>query len=296
MITRKIILKFRFINKLPRKFAKKILLAFINFDDLFLKFRIFIFTLIIGKKSKIGKALFDLKQNGVAVIPNFYSEVEITKIKEECLKQLDKLPFDDLSEGKRQTNLHLDNDLRIEKIRGSIKVKKLNVINQFFKKVGRDFKTNLITLIYTLSSSKPFLVYSVTHDGSFNHKSVPEPCTKEMIAGEPHLDTFSHELRFIVPLEEVTKENGPTICYKGSMHLKEIKEIHLNMLLETFKFKPDEGGSHFVNKDKTKLLEEKFGKTYLTGNKGDLILLDLKTPHYASNLKNGQRHILWYYY
>ena len=27
-----------------------------------------------------------------------------------------------------------------------------------------------------------------------------------------------------------------------------------------------------------------------------VILLDLKTPHYASNLKNGQRHILWYYY
>ena len=136
----------------------------------------------------------------------------------------------------------------------------------------------------------------MTHDGSFKHSAVPESCTQEMIAGTPHVDTFSHELRCFLPLEDITKENGPTICYKRSMHLKEIKQIHLNQLLEVFNFEADEGGSHLVNDEKIKFLEEKTDKVYLTGNKGDLILLDLKTAHFASTLKNGQRHILWFYY
>ena len=87
----KIIYKLRFIKKFPKKVAKPILFTIIVLDELFWKFRIFVFTLILGKKNKIGKALKDLKTTGVAVIPKFYSDDEALKIKEACIKILDKL-------------------------------------------------------------------------------------------------------------------------------------------------------------------------------------------------------------
>ena len=80
------------------------------------------------------------------------------------------------------------------------------------------------------------------------------------------------------------------------MHLDKIKQNHLNLLLEQFKFEPEEGGGHFVNEEKIKFLEEKTDKIYAVGNKGDLLLIDLKTAHRQTSLKKGQRHILWFYY
>ena len=62
----KIINKLHFIRKLPRKMAEIILSAIIIFDELFWRFRIFAFTLIFGKKNRIGKALIDLKKTGFA--------------------------------------------------------------------------------------------------------------------------------------------------------------------------------------------------------------------------------------
>ena len=94
----KIINKLKFIKKLPRRAAKKILSVIINIDELFWKFRIIVFILILGKKNKIGKALNDLKKTGITIIPKYYSDNEVLKIKEECIKQLDQLPIEKLAE------------------------------------------------------------------------------------------------------------------------------------------------------------------------------------------------------
>ena len=80
------------------------------------------------------------------------------------------------------------------------------------------------------------------------------------------------------------------------MSLNEIKQNHLNLLLERFDFKTNPGGSTMINNEKLKSLEEKTDKISVTGNKGDLFLLDLKTVHAASLLEKGQRHILWFYF
>ena len=80
------------------------------------------------------------------------------------------------------------------------------------------------------------------------------------------------------------------------MHLNEIKKNHLNLLLEKFKFEGDGGGSNYINEKKLKFLEKNTDKIYATVKRGDLMLLDLKTVHYASPLKSGERHILWFYY
>ena len=54
--------------------AEIILSAIIIFDELFWRFRIFAFTLILGKKNRIGKALIDLKKTGFAIIPQYYPD------------------------------------------------------------------------------------------------------------------------------------------------------------------------------------------------------------------------------
>ena len=36
----------------------------------------------------------------------------------------------------------------------------------------------------------------------------------ETIAGRPHIDFYLHKLRMCLALEDVKKNNGPTVCYK----------------------------------------------------------------------------------
>tara|TARA_Y100000590_G_scaffold453672_1_gene599135 strand:+ start:519 stop:1406 length:888 start_codon:yes stop_codon:yes gene_type:complete len=292
----RIINKLKFISRFPRKIAKFILYLIIIFDDFFWKFRILIFVLLCGKNNKISKALIDLKTTGIAIIPKVYKDKEVLKIKEECIKQLDDLPLEKFKFGEKIDNLILKNNVRVEKIKGSIKLKGLHKINSFFKKIGRDFTSNLLTLVYQLSLSKPFLVYSLVHDGSFNHPAVPESSTQDVISGKPHVDHYIHQLRCVLILNDIKKENGPTIFYENSMHANEIKANHLNLLLEKFKFSTDKDGGHFITDEKLKMIDKKIKKTYLTGNSGDLILLDLKSVHNASILESGQRHLLWFYY
>ena len=297
----KVIKKLRFIEKFPRKIARFILNLIIIFDEIFWKIRIFIFILFFKKKSKISKALSDLKNNGIAIIPKVYTEEEISIIKKECINQLDNLPIEKFKYNEDIENLVLKNGVRIEKIKGSIKIKGIHKVNSFFRKIGKNILFNLLTFVYQLTLSKPFLVYNLTHDGSFKHPAVQVPKSnivnpEEVIAGKPHVDHYIHTLRCSLILDDINEDSGPTIFYNKSMHDKEIKKNHLNLFLENFKFEPDLGGSHFVSEEKLKILEADNKKTLLTGNKGDLILLDLKTVHHASILKRGQRHILWFYY
>jgi len=301
MLFERILNKISIIKKLPRRVAKPIFVMTIFLDELFWKLRIIIFILVLGEKNKIGKALSDLNKTGVGIIPKFYPDNEVLKIKVECIKQLDKLPLEKLDINEYIGNLLVKfngNDLRLERLDNSIKLKGLHLINSFFRKIGSDFKARLINLIYHLDFSKPFLIYNITHDGSFVHPAFSKSfkSSNDMIAGKPHVDRSIHQLRFMLALDDIKEENGPTVYYCKSMHLNEIKKNHLNLLLERFKFEADGGGSHFVNEEKLKFLEKKTDKIYATVNRGDLVLLDLKTVHYASPLKSGERHILWYYF
>ena len=201
-----------------------------------------------------------------------------------------------LNNKKNIENLTLQNGLRIEKLQGSIKVKGLHKINSFFFKIGKDLKSNLITIIYQLTLSKPFLIYNLVHDGSFIHPAAAEACGDKMIAGQAHIDLYVHHLRLALVLEDIKEENGPTVYYKNSMHLKNIKQNHLNLLLKKFGFTPEKGGDHNINAEKLNFLNKNTKKLSLTGKKGELLLIDLKSVHFHSRLKNGQRHLLWHFF
>jgi len=298
----KIIKKMTFIGKLKKDRAENFLRIIIKIDEFFWRARLFFFSTILGKKSKISKALDDLRNFGVAVVPNFYTENKASEIKSKCLDLLDQSERLGISTANQRysswrINSSKDDRIDVEKVSNQIKIKGIHKINKYFKSIGRDFKTNLITLAYHLSLSKPYLIYNFYHDGKSDYNIFVEEGKKtETIAGVLHIDSYLHELRMCVALEDVTKENGPTLCYKNSMSLNAIKENHLNIALEKFKFHNDKNIGHYVNNEKIKHLENNAQKVYVTAKKGDLVLLDLKNAHCQSLLKKGERHLLWFFF
>ena len=118
---------------------------------------------------------------------------------------------------------------------------------------------------------------------------------KKMIAGQPHVDMQFHSLRCALALDHINDDNGPTIIFKKSMKTKKIKKNHINIFLEKFGFDIKNESGHNLNDDDLQYLEKCSKKIKITCKKGDLILLDLKSAHYQSILKRGQRHLLWHY-
>ena len=150
----KIINKLKFLKKFNVKIIKPLFISIIYFDDIFLKFRIFLVSIFLTKNNRVVKALQELKKNGVAVINNFYSENEIDNLKSECFKLLDNISIEKVSgpEYIRAEPIKIENKvIYLEKLGKSIKLKGLNTINSFFSKIGRRMENNLITMVYHLS-------------------------------------------------------------------------------------------------------------------------------------------------
>lgn len=299
----KTIKKLKLLSKCNIKIAKPILVSIIYLDDIFLKFRIFLFCLFLKNDNKIVKAMKDLKKEGVAIIPNFYSENEIQIINKECSKLIDKIPLEKVNQSKdyiESEDINIDGkSIYLEKLGGSIKLKGLNIVNDFFNKIGEEIENNLISFIYQLSVKKPYLVYNVSHDGSLKHpifKNHSNKKNNEAIAGRPHVDLYLHKLRGFIALKDVNRNNGATVYFKKSMNSKLLKENHVNLILKDFGHLDTNEESHYISENKLDKLNENCTKSFIECKKGDLALIDLKTAHYAILPKEGERHLLWMYY
>ena len=283
-----------FFKKLPKIIVKPIFKVLILFDEIFWNFRIAIFLLFVGKASKLGSTIYQLKENGYAVFENYYNDNYANKIKQNCIKILDDLPTKELNTDDYIPNLILPNGLRVEKLRGSIKIKGLDQTDSFFKEISNNLKIKIIAAIYQLTW-RPFLIYNLVHDGTFKHPSMSNSVEGKMIAGQPHVDLQFHSLRCALALDNINEDNGPTIVFRKSMKKKRIKKKHVNIFLEKFGFDINSENANDLSKDDLQYLEENSQKVKITCKKGDLILLDLKSAHYQSILKKGHRHILWHY-
>ena len=222
----KLVSKLTFIKKMNIKFAKPLLAFIIYFDDIFLRLRIFTVTLLLPRRYNIvKKALSELRKNGVTVIENFYTEEEVSIIQTNCFKLLDHVSIEKIAKpdyiSAEPVNIR-NVILYLEKLGKSIKLKGLNNLNSFFKKIGRNLENNIITLVYQLSLSRPYLVYNVSHDGNIQHPVLKDYSKgySEAIAGKPHVDLPLHQLRAFIALKDVHEENGATVYYKKSMHSK----------------------------------------------------------------------------
>ena len=231
----KILFKLKFLSKLSQNIAKPLFSTIIYLDHKFLKFRIFLISIFLRKDNKVKIALKDLRENGVAIINNFYSEKEIDEIKKECNSVLDKIPLEKATNTEyiQAASVNIDNStIYLEKLGKSIKIKGLNFLNNFFNKIGKKLELNLITLTYHLNSNKPYVLYNVTHNGNATHpilKDYSKNETKEAIAGKPHVDLFIHKLRCFVALNDINSDNGATIYYDKSNNSKVLKKYHLNL-------------------------------------------------------------------
>tara|TARA_Y200000002_G_scaffold376183_1_gene379645 strand:+ start:1308 stop:2213 length:906 start_codon:yes stop_codon:yes gene_type:complete len=298
----KIISKLTFLKKLNINSAKLIFNLIIYLDNIFLRFRIFVISFFLNKDNKTKKALHQLKENGVAIIENFYSDKEIDEIKKECTQILDKIPLEKAKNKEyiaSETIKINEREVYLEKLGRSIKIKGINFLNSFFEKIGKKLELNLITLTYHLSRNKPYVIYNVTHDGSVDHpvlKDYSEIKTDEAIAGKPHVDLYLHKLRCFVALNDINQDNGATVYYNKSLQSKILKKYHTNLFLKDFDFEIADDGSHYLEGKELIKLREDSPKQSLICKKGDLALIDLKTAHHGIMPKKGERHLLWLYY
>ena len=243
--------------------------------EFFWNIRLYSFS-IITFNSKYSKKLFELKTKGVVVIPKYFTEEYINLAKKRCKIALDN------------SNLY-NKDL----IEGSIKIKHLGLKDSFFKTLQHNFFLKIISFVYMFKFKTFYrgalMIYSLTHDGSYKHPSVPGKFSGLMIAGDPHFDESVHGIKAFVALKKIESENGPFTSIIGSNCNKLLFQNYINHQKKI-------PNSHIIDKEKFENLKMNNKIFEGTVDKGDLVIMDTRNVHYASSLKKGVREMLWFYY
>ena len=287
-------------SKLKIFFKSKIVFANFFLSEWLWKLRLSSIIFLIGKKSNLGKALNGLRTKGYYVFDGYYSNHEVEQIKENCHYQLNSIPSSYLS--KYDCNDYIENleikekDISIERMSGSIKLKKINQTDNYLNKISQNFFLLSLSIIQQFKlAKKALLIFSLSHDGSFKNEKVPGSVSeKNNIASAMHFDTYYHSLKAYVALEDICQENGPFAYLEGSSTDNSLNKNYLgsarvNHNLKSDIYKPHEVSENFKNKYKDKIF-------YGNQKKGDLVIMDTKGIHFASVLKKGQRELLWFYY
>jgi hypothetical protein len=287
-------------SKLKVLFKSK--LVFTNFfvSEWLWKSRLNFIIFFTGKKNNLGKALNGLKTKGYYVFNGYFSNHEVEQIKKNCHDQLNSIPSNYLS--KYNSDDYIENleikekNILIERMSGSIKLKKINETGNYLQKISQNFFLLLISFIQQCKiAKKALLIFSLSHDGSFKNNKVPGSVSdKENIAGKMHFDTYYHSLKAYVALEDISQENGPFAYLEGSstdhlLNKNYLCSARMNHSLKSDIERPHEISENFKINYKDKIF-------YGNQKKGDLVIMDTKGIHFASSLKKGQRDLLWFYY
>ena len=134
------------------------------------------------------------------------------------------------------------------------------------------------------------MIYSLTHDGSFKNKNVEGSFKGKMIAGDPHLDSPIHEIKAFVALNDIMISNGPFASVKKS------NKFDLNLMNNYLGMHKGIPNSEIINSNYVDKKSKISGIFKATVKKGDLVIIDTRSIHYASSLISGKREMLWFYY
>lgn len=281
---------------------KKILFYKYIISEIFWKIRLSVLIFLLGKKSKLGKVLIGIKTKGYYVLENYFSYEEISSIKKICFDNLNSIPDSYLSNYKGNeyiANLEIpEKKIVIERMSGSIKLKGLQNTCVYLDSVSKISFLLFLAFIQLFEfRKKALLIFSWSHDGTAKNLKVPgSVCDKQNIAGELHFDTYYHSLKAFTPLEDVTLENGPFAYLEGSANDKALFDNYLNTLNLKNNLSINSDKPHQVSRDFIKNNNYENKIFYGTQKKGDLVIMDTKGIHFASNLKKGQRQLFWFYY
>ena len=271
----------------------------IYLDEILWNLRINIYLIFFGKKNKIGKALFDLKVDGIAVINNYFDINEVEEIKNKCLIEIKKLPFDELNKSKYIPGIDINKDMSVEKIDGSIKIKNLENSSTFFSNLSHNKLIKIIANLY-LFRIKSFrsganLIYNLTFGEKISDIDIKPLSDGKQIANATHIDKGLRGLKALVALDNINSENGPFKCIKQTSFSKDLLENYYGWLLRKDGFdniqKPE-----IINFAKLRKVFRNKEKFVAKLNKGDLVLFESRSIHLPSTFRKGQRHLLWYYF
>lgn len=255
--------------------------------------RMWVCALLLGHR--LQGALKKLRTTGVAVIPRYYSEEELLVIDQCCSRALadakDKPPDPSL----------------IVRMPGSIRIKHLGLTDRLLRRFGLDIYILFINFVFQLRLIAPTLIYGVTHDGSFTSDAVPGKA-EAVFGGNWHCDQWFHQLKAIIPLDDINLENGPLNYIPGSSgiyweqfsyYLEKYMYNKGNPETRAMLQKRHEAMPYDISPLDSSFAERmvvKNGSYLATAKRGDLILFDTRNIHSALVPTSGYRRLLWMYF
>ena len=271
----------------------------IYLDEILWNLRINIYIIFFGKKSTLGKALFDLKVDGIAVINNYFDLKEIDEIRNKCIYEIKQLPFDKLNKEEYVPGIDLSKEMSVEKIDGSIKIKNLENSSTFFNNLSHNKLIKIIANLYLFRirsfRSGANLIYNLTFGEQIEDINVRPLSNGKQIANATHIDKGLRGLKALVALEDINSDNGPFKCIKKTSFLKELLENYYGWLLRKDGFKNIER-PELINFSKLRKIFRNKEKYVAELKKGDVVLFESRSIHLPSTFRKGQRHLLWYYF
>lgn len=215
----------------------------------------------------------DIKEYGFTILPEYLNTKETDELKTQ------------LSKFKIKSNINYLNHIE-KKVEGSVRYRYINPPNIFIKEL---MKINIMKNIYShLILKRP----KISFMESFTEYL---PKNSQLIfANNAHIDSYRHQLKYVIAIEDVSIENGPTE-YLPKSHKFRI-ELLLNYFLTWIYEKK-------IVKGMKQHLSSKIIKSYtnskrelLTLNKGDLLIFNSRGLHRASDIRSGSRNLLWFYF
>lgn len=248
---------------------------------------IFIFFRGKGYLGRVFDVISGVKKNGYFKIPNYYTKDEINEINDEILKKL---------ENNIPPNIIKENNIRIEKREGEIKVFYIDKIINRLKIYASEFFVVLISFIFYGKIKKPYTVYHFLDDGSFNKSSLTTGKSMFRISGNYHIDSMDvNTLKCLILLDDVNETTGgQTSMISGSR--KKVSHMSKKQI-EMINNYDDKKKYQEIDEElnKLKILNDK-NKINFYGSKGDLFFLDTSNIHRGEEIKKGYRRVLWYYF
>lgn len=210
--------------------------------------------------------LKNLFENGFCVIKKYYDKYEIEQINN----------YLNIIQMNKETQYSI-------KIQGTQKISRLEN-NKFISRFSNDLNLIIINFIFNWKFEKPTVKALFTKKIKFGKQHI--------LASHPHFDSYKHELKILVPLNNISKKNGPTQfnSISGRFFLKYFKQYFVSWLQV----------KGFVKKNNMNIIPKYiFSNNFtleFTADIGDIVIFDSRFIHRASEIREKYRSILWFYF
>ena len=221
-----------------------------------------------NKDMRFHKYFLSLRRNSSAVVPQVFDDNEFDQLE----AKVSELVLDE----SQYRKLEMDGSVRYKfKASATEQLLQMSTISDFVAHTklftGRKVK---ITFMLSNTVSK--------NDGQL------------IFAGHPHIDTYRHQLKVLIPLTDIDDWNGPTEVLPGS-HKVKLRLMYNYFLTWIFEKKLIVGEKQFLPESVITDYNKQDNRALLTMKKKSAALLNTRSLHRATNMKSGKRSILWMY-